>query len=76
MAHQHDDDSLTTGEVGRAQGIPTSTVRRHIRAGRYSGAFQCQECAPTSDPFWRIPRKDLFSEQQDPLFDLDSLTDG
>lgn len=75
MVHRHDDDTVTTPEVAQSQGITTNQVRKNIRAGIYPRAYLCQECAPNATGLWRIPRTDLVSERQEPLFDLDSLTD-
>lgn len=51
-----DRDPLKASEVGRALGIPSSVMRRHLAKGRFPGAFHTLGRYDTGRGHWRIPR--------------------
>jgi transposase len=51
--------TLTIAEAAQVCGVSSSTIRRYLRAGRFSGARQAPSRVPGRPRQWQIPTEDV-----------------
>jgi excisionase family DNA binding protein len=57
--HPEQPPTLTIAEAAQVCGVSTSTIRRHLRAGRFPSARQEPSPVPGQPGQWRIPTEDV-----------------
>src|SRR6266540_3415211 len=57
--HPEQPPTLTIAEAAQVCGVSTSTIRRHLRAGRFPSARQEPSSVPGQHGQWRIPTEDV-----------------